>query len=99
MEKNEDITSANEKDIIIDEVDYNELLELEKANKDAATQLNVLSGAIFRMSKDQEICLNNEKNILIQIEAKRKELIKRYKIDDQKKWQIDMKSRMIIYSK
>jgi hypothetical protein len=85
-------------DVVIDEVDFNELLEYEKAARNTEEQLNKLSGSMFRLTKDQELLYNHEKKVNAEIELKRKDLIKRYKLDEQKSWKIDINSRKVIYS-
>ncbi len=84
-------------EVVIDEVDFNELLELEQAARTTEEQLNKLSGALFRMSKDQETYLAHERKLNGDIDAKRKDLIKRYKLDDKRQWRIDIKSRKVVY--
>jgi len=84
-------------DPVIDEVDFNELLELEKAVKQTADQFNTIAGNIKRLEKDLDLYHNHEKTINGQIDLKRKDLIKRYKIDDQRQWRIDVNSRKVVY--
>lgn len=90
-------TKMKEVDIIIDEDDFNEILELEKVLKSVQEQLNKLSGAMYRLSKDQESLFVNEKNLFTNIESKRKELAKIYKLNDKKNWHVDINSRKVVY--
>jgi len=83
--------------VVIDEVDFNELLELEKAVRQTEDQFNKLAGGIKRMEKDLEVYFAHEKNLNGQMDAKRKDLIKRYKIDEQRQWRIDINNRKIVY--
>ena len=85
-------------EITIADVDFNELLELEQTFKRTEEILNRLAGNIYRLSKDQETCLNKERNLNMQMEIKRKEIIKRYKIDDTKTWQVDTNTKKVIYT-
>ena len=84
-------------DIVIAEVDFNELLELEKGVRHTEDQLNKVAGNIFRLKRDLDLFHNHEKTLAAQIDAKRKELIKRYKVDEQRKWQIDLNTRKVVY--
>lgn len=86
-----------EQDIVIADVDFNELLELEKAARQTEEQFNKLSGNLKRLEKDLEVYYNHEKNLNSQIETKRKELIKRYKLDEQRQWRIDINTHKVIY--
>jgi len=83
--------------IVIGDIDFNELLELERQRNATEDQLNKISGAVFRLQADQKAYHEHEKNLAASLELKRKELVKRYKIDDARKWQIDLKSRVVIY--
>lgn len=84
-------------EVVIDEVDFNDLLELERALRGAEDQLNKLSGALFRMAKDQEVLLVHERQLNADIDAKRKDLIKRYKLDDKRQWRVDINTRKVVY--
>lgn len=85
-------------DIVIDEVDFNDLLDLEKAARTTEEQLNKLSGAIYRYSKEQDLFYAHEKKLNTEIDNKRKDLVKRYRLDEQKQWKIDINSRKVVYS-
>lgn len=93
------VAMDGEQEIVLAEVDFNELLELEKETQLAQEQLNKLSGAIFRIQKDQETIYNHEKTLGIKIETKKRELLKRYKIDEAKQWKVDLNTRKVIYTK
>lgn len=84
-------------DIIIAEVDFNELLELEKAVRQTESQHDKIAGNIKRLEKDLDAYYAHEKNLTGQIDAKRKELIKRYKIEEQRTWRIDINNRKVVY--
>jgi hypothetical protein len=82
---------------IMAELDFNELLEFEKTLKSVEEQLNRISGVVYRLTKDQEALYNSEKNIMSNINVKRKELVKRYNLDDKRNWKVDINSRKIVY--
>ena len=84
-------------DIVIAEVDFNELLELEKAIRQTEEQFNKLSGNLKRLERDLDVYYNHEKSLNTQIDAKRKELIKRYKLEEARPWRIDINSRKVVY--
>ena len=84
-------------EIVIAEVDFNELLELEKATRQTEEQLNKLAGSAYRLQKDLELYHNHERTLNGQIDTKRKELIKRYRIDEQRQWRIDINNRKVVY--
>lgn len=84
--------------IIVESVDFDELLELERAVKNTEEQLNRIAGMVYRLAKDQETFYSHERNLAAQIEAKRKDLIKRYKIDEKRQWKIDINTRDIVYT-
>jgi len=86
-----------EADTVIAEVDFNELLELEKTTRATEDQFNKVAGSIKRMEKELEAYHVHERNLNGQIDAKRKEIIKRYKIDEQRTWRIDINSRKVVY--
>jgi hypothetical protein len=85
-------------DVVIDELDFNELLELEKAARATEEQLNKLAGIVYRYSKEQELYYNHEKKLNAEIDTKRKDLLKRYRLDEQRPWKIDINSRKVVYS-
>lgn len=84
--------------IVVGDVDYNEIMEIQKILQSTVLKLNELSGEAFRLTKAQEIHFRNELELKNQLEVKRKELIKRYKINDQKKWSVDINSKVVVYS-
>jgi len=88
-----------EKDLIIDDVDFQELFDLETAFKNAENQVNKLSGTLYRLEQDQKLLLEQEKVVAAQLEVKRKEIIKRYRINDNVRWQIEAQTRKVIYVK
>lgn len=89
--------STNPDEIVIVEVDFNELLELEKATRQTEEQLNKIAGSIYRLNKDMDVYHNHEKTLNEQINVKRKDLIRRYKIDETRQWRIDLSSRKVVY--
>ncbi len=91
-------SSQTAADVVIDELDFNDLLELEKVARTTEEQLNKISGAMFRLSQDQEVFYNHEKKINAEIDTKRKDLLKRYKLDEQRQWKIDINTRKVVYS-
>ena len=84
-------------DIVIDLLDFDELLELEKVTKQTEEQFNRIAGSIKRLEKDLDLYHNQEKTLNNQIDLKRKELIKRYKINEKRQWRIDITTRKIVY--
>jgi hypothetical protein len=89
---------AGEPEVVIDEVDFNELLELEKAARTTEEQLNKLAGTIFRLAKDQDAYHAHERTLNGQIDTKRKDLIRRYKVNEKRQWKIDINTRKVVYS-
>ena len=83
--------------VAISDVDFNELLELEKARASTEEQLNKLSGMLYRMEQDQKAYFEHERVLYGKTDALRKDLVRRYKIDETKKWQIDANTRQIVY--
>lgn len=90
-------TEVSNKDIIIDEVDFNEFLEMNRNSEKIIDQLNQLCGTIYRLKKDQESYYVHEKTLNNQIDIKRKELVKRYKLDEQRLWAIDISTHKVVY--
>lgn len=84
-------------EVVIAEVDFNELLEIEKAIRQTEDQFNKLAGNVKRLEKDLEVYYNHEKNLNAQIDTKRRELVKRYKLDEQRQWRIDINTRKVVY--
>lgn len=84
-------------EIIVDEHDFNELLELEKTVGQTEDQFNKLSGSIKRLEKELDLYYNHEKTLRSQIDLKRKDLVKRYKLDDKRQWKIDINTRKVLY--
>jgi hypothetical protein len=84
-------------EVVIDEVDFNELADLQKSIKLTEEQFNKVAGSIKRLEKDLDVFYSHEKTLNNQIDIKRKELIKRYKINDQRRWQIEASSRKVVY--
>lgn len=84
-------------DIVVADVDFNELLELEKAVKQTADQFDKIAGNIERLKRDLDLFHNHERTINTQIESKRKELVKRYQIDEKRQWRIDFTSHKVVY--
>lgn len=89
---------AAEPEIVIGEVDFNDLLDLERAARGTEEELNKLAGTIFRLSKNQELYLAKERELNASIDVKRKELVKRYKVSEQRQWKIDINTRKVVYS-
>src|SRR6478736_4445394 len=85
-----------QQDVVIAEVDFNELLDLEKGIRQTEEQFNKLAGSVRRLEKDLEVYYNHEKSLNAQIDAKRRELIKRYKLDEQRPWRIDINTRKVV---
>lgn len=84
-------------DTVIAEVDFNELLELEKATRQTTEQFDKIAGNIERLKRDLDLYHNHEKTLNNSIEAKRKDIIKRYNVNEQRSWRIDINSRKIVY--
>lgn len=94
-----DVASVQtEQDIVIGQGDIEELMKLEQEIKSTGDQLDKLSGAITRMTADQQLYVSHERNLAGQMDAKRKDVMKRYKIDEKRNWQIDVNTRKIVYS-
>lgn len=89
--------APSEPDVVIAEVDFNELLELEKATKQTGDQFNAIAGNIKRLEKDLDLYHAHEKALNEQIDSKRKELIRRYGINKDRQWRIDFNSRKVVY--
>lgn len=90
-------TTAPEPEIFIEEVDFNELLELERSVKQTEEQFNRIAGNIERLKKDLDVYFNHERTLNTQIDGKRKELIKRYKLNEARQWRIDINTRKVVY--
>jgi len=84
-------------EIVIADVDFNELLELEKAVKQTAEQFDKISGNIERLKYDLSVYHNHEVALNEQMNTKRKELIRRYQIDEKRQWRIDYTSHRVVY--
>lgn len=84
-------------EVVIAEVDFNELLELEKATKQTADQFDKVAGNIERLRRDLEVYGNHERTLNEQINAKRNALIKRYQLDEKRQWRIDFNTRRVVY--
>lgn len=97
-DKNDQKAQEETLDVIIDEVDFNELLEFERAIRNTEAQLEKVSGTIFRLTQDQGTIYAHERSLNAQIEVKRKELNKRYKLDEQRSWKVDLNTRKIVYN-
>lgn len=87
------------KDTTILDGDFNELLNMEKERNQIESQLNQVSGAVFRLKQDQQTLFAMEKNKNAQLDQKRQEITKRYNLDPAKQWLIDPKTKKIVYSK
>lgn len=86
-----------EPEIVIAEVDFNDLLELEKATKQTAEQFDKVAGNVERLKRDLEVYGNHERNLNDQINTKRNALIKRYQLDEKRQWRIDFNTRRVVY--
>lgn len=86
-------------DIAIDQVDFDELATLEQSIRGAEEQLNRVSGLMYRLSKDQDTLFTHERGLAAQLDSKRKEIVRRYKLDDTRQWKIDVNTRKIVYMK
>lgn len=84
-------------EVVIAEVDFNELLELEKATRQTEEQFNKIAGSIERLKRDLDAYHNHEKSLNEQINVKRKDLVRRNKIDDSRQWRIDINTRKVVY--
>lgn len=83
-------------EITIDEIDYNELLELQKQSEALANSIDSTSGNIARLQKKQQALLDLEINVRDVIEKKRMEVQKRLNLADST-WKVDNATRKIIY--
>ncbi len=84
-------------EVVIDEVDVNRLVDVEKGLKAAGDQLDKVSGTILRLTREQDAYYEQERVFATQLDQRRKELIERYKLDDKRQWKIDLKTRKVIY--
>lgn len=95
--KDAEMTSPTTKEMIVDDLDFNELFILEQELMQLENNLNKLAGTILRLSKDQETILMAEKNKKLQIEQRKQDLIRRHGIDQARRWRIDRGSKRVIY--
>lgn len=95
MENNE-VKNENV-EIVLEEMDFNESMELQKALENTKIQLDKIAGHIFRLTKEQEVYFNHERNLMVELDNKRKELIKRYKINEKQEWKVDPNTRKVKY--
>ena len=84
-------------EVFIDEIDFNELLELEQLFRQTEGQFDKIAGTAARLKKDLEIVYNNERALNNQMENKRAELVKRYRIDGKRSWVIEIGTRKVVY--
>lgn len=82
---------------VLDELDFQELVELENALTNTKASVDKLAGNVVRLKRDIEIYHDHEKTLNAKMEEKRQELIRRYKIDATKNWKIDANSRKVVY--
>lgn len=81
----------------LDEVDFNELVEVERNVRTVEARLDKSAGLRARLLKEMETLYNQEQALLGALENKRKDLIKRYKIDDKKEWMVDVNTHQVVY--
>ena len=93
------LKNSSEEDIIINAVDFEELLKLQNERDKCADNVNKIAGQIVRLKKDLEQLYNWEKTRSIESEQKRLDIAKRHKIDNSKQWFIDFNTRKVIYNK
>lgn len=93
----EDKDSSRVTDIIINQHDFNELVNAEKDRNEFALKLDRISGEIYRLKKDQETLHAIERNKTLAVEQKLQEIVKRHDIDPKKQWTIDYTTRKVIY--
>jgi hypothetical protein len=86
-----------EPEIVINEMDFNELLDMERALRQTEEQFNKIAGTIKRLEKDLDVYNNNERALTAQIDSKRKDFVKLYRLDEQRPWKIDINTRKIVY--
>lgn len=96
-EKGQDNTESSA-DITLDEIDFKEAGGLQKALTETQEKIDRIAGYIFRLTKEKERLFTHEMALINELDNRRKELIKRYKLDEKRNWKIDPNTKKIVYT-